>query len=338
MSRTWKVLLPQPIEKEAVEILEGGGFDVAIAPECKAEIVGPLLRGAKVVVLRTGIKMNAELLSQADELLMISRTGAGVDNVDLNAATEKGVIVTSSVGANTTSVAEHCMALLLALSKQLFLLDREVRSGNFNIRYKNLPRDLRGRKLGVIGFGRIGSAVAKGCHETFGMKILANDEFLPEQTKNAYSSWVSFCDLDALFREADAVTIHIPFVPEAEGLIDRRLLGLMKKSAYIINTSRGGIVKESDLAEALAAGRLAGAGLDVFEHEPVQADSPLLGLSNVILTPHSAALTEECVVRMAVAGVERVVDLYKGLMPANVANPDVLKHAKWANLKAMGSR
>ncbi|MFA6506305.1 MAG: hydroxyacid dehydrogenase [Treponemataceae bacterium] len=328
--KKWKALLPQPIEKEAVALLEKAGFEIVLAPECKPEVVGPLMKGVHVVILRTGIKVTGDLLKDADELLMISRTGAGVDNVDLKAATERGILVTSSLGANTTSVSEHCLALLLALSKQLFLMDREVRGGNFAIRYKNLPRDLRGKTLGVLGFGRIGSLTAKACRDVFDMKILANDDFLPDDAKKSLSSWVEFRDLDTLFSQADAITIHIPFVPEAAGLVGKRLLGKMKKTAFIINTSRGGIIDEAALAEALETGNIAGAGLDVFEDEPPKRDNPLLKLPNVILTPHSAALTEECVLRMAVAGAERAVELSEGNLPANIANPDVLKHPRWA--------
>ncbi len=331
---TWKVLLPQPIEKEAVEILEKAGFAITTAPDCRPETVAPLMKDANIIVLRTGIKMTADLLKSADGLMMISRTGAGVDNVDLDAATEKGVLVTSSIGANTTSVAEHCLALLLALSKQLFLLDREVRADNYKIRYKNLPCDLRGKTLGVLGFGRIGSMVAKACRDVFDMKILANDVYLPAEVKKSYASWVEFRDdLDSLFADSDAITVHIPFVSEAEGMIGKRLLNKMKKGSFIINTARGGIINERDLADALVNGPLAGAGLDVLQDEPPKKDNPLLGLPNVILTPHTAALTEECVLRMAVAGVDRVVALANGKLPPNVANPDVLKLEKWAYLK-----
>ncbi len=324
-----KALLPQPIEREAVEILEKGGFEIVVAPDCKPETVGPLLKGAQVVILRTGIKMTEALLAQADELLMISRTGAGVDNVDLAAAAARGVLVTSSLGANTTSVAEHALALMLALSKRLFLMDTEVRAGNFAIRYKNLPRDLGGKTLGVLGFGRIGSLVAKSCRDAFGMKVLANDDYLPQAVKDSYDSWVRFVDRDQLFAEADAVTVHIPFTPEAEGLIGKRLLGKMKPGSIIVNTSRGGIIDEAALAEALRDGPLGGAGLDVFADEPPKADNPLLGIPNAILTPHSAALTEECVVRMATAAADRAVALAKGERPENIANPDALKHPRW---------
>ena len=175
MTKKKIVLLPQPIEAEAVQVLEKGNAHLLTASEPKPEIVGPLMKEAQAIVLRTGIKMTRELLAYPNELMMISRTGAGVDNVDIPAATEKGIIVTSSIGVNTTSVVEHALALILALYKQLFLMDGEVRKGNFAIRYKNCPTDLRDKTLGIVGFGRIGSSIAQACHTVFAMKVLAYD-------------------------------------------------------------------------------------------------------------------------------------------------------------------
>ncbi len=186
MTKKKIVLLPQPIEAEAVQVLEKGNAHLLSASEPKPEIVGPLMKEAQAVVLRTGIKMTRELLAYPNELMMISRTGAGVDNVDIPAATEKGIIVTSSIGVNTTSVVEHALALMLALFKQLFLMDGEVRKGNFAIRYKNYPTDLRDKTLGIIGFGRIGSSIAQACHTVFAMNVLAYDALLTDEQKEKY--------------------------------------------------------------------------------------------------------------------------------------------------------
>jgi D-3-phosphoglycerate dehydrogenase / 2-oxoglutarate reductase len=334
MMKQMKVLLPQPIEAEAISVLERGNVRLITASAPKPEIVGPLMEGAQAIVLRTGIKMTRELLSYPNDLMTISRTGAGVDNVDLPAATEKGIIVTSSIGANTTSVVEHALALMLALFKQLFLMDSEVRKGNFAIRYKNYPMDLREKTIGIVGFGRIGSLIAQACHTVFAMKVLAYDLFLSDQQKAAYAGWVTFADLSDLCRRSDVISIHTPLNKDTEKMFDRSFFSGMKKTAFIINTSRGGVIHEQDLIEALKEGVIAGAGLDVFEHEPIQAGgNELLSLKNVILTPHTAALTEECVVRMAVSGAQRVVDLFNGLIPDNVANPEVLSLGRWKYLK-----
>jgi D-3-phosphoglycerate dehydrogenase len=328
-----KVLLPQPIEREALDILAANHLDVITAAEPKPEIVGPLMKDAQAIVLRTGIKITRELLAHPNDLMTVSRTGAGVDNVDLAAATEKGIIVTSSIGANTTSVAEHAMALILTLFKQLFLMDAEGRKGNVAIRYKNSPADLRDKTIGSVGFGRSGSLIARGCHDLFAMKVLACDALLSDQQKASYRDWVRFTDLAELCRYSDVISIHTPLTPDTRGMFNRRFFSQMKRTAFLVNTSRGGVIDEGDLVQALKEGAIAGAGLDVFENEPIPAGHELLGLRNVILTPHTAALTQECVIRMAVAGAQRVVDLFNGFLPENVANPEVLALDRWRFLK-----
>ena len=326
------VLLPEPIEDEARELLQAGGARVIQSPDAKPETVAPLMEQADAVVLRTGIKMTAELMARGNRLVTISRTGAGFDNVDVEAATRRGVIVSSSIGANTHTVAEHTLALIMAVAKCLHVLDRETRQGNFRVRYKYLPRDLREMVLGIVGFGRIGREVAQACSTVFEMTILAHDDYLPREARERDRSWVRFCSLDELLRDAHIVSIHVPLTKETEGLIDAARIAQMRAGALIVNTSRGGIIDEKALAAALAEGRLGGAGIDVFGREPPDADNPLLGSPAAILTPHAAALTRECVVRMAVLGAQRVLDLFDGFVPENVANPAVLRQERWKNL------
>jgi len=327
------VLLPQPIEEEAHDLFRKRGIRTVTAKDTKLETINPLLDEAHAVVLRTGIQFTRELVQKGGRLLTISRTGAGVDNVDVQAATDHGVVVTSSVGVNTASVAEHALALLLALAKQLPLMDREVRQGNFGIRYKNLPRDLKNKRLGVVGFGKIGAAFADLCHRALRMEVIAYDPYIDEAAKAKTASWAEFVSLDELFSSADAVSVHIPLTPETKGIVDLGRLKLMKPTSFLINTSRGGVINETDLVSALEAKLLAGAGLDVFEKEPPEKKSPLLAMENVILTPHSAALTEECVLEMAVKAVERVLDLLDGYIPECVQNPVVLNQEKWRGLR-----
>jgi len=333
MSDDRYVLLPQPIEEEALQILYKHNFKVIQAENPDPETVTPLMKNAKAIVLRTGIKMTQSLIDKAKDLWTISRTGAGVDNVDLEAASKKEVIVTSSIGVNTGTVVEHDLSLMFALFKQLFLMDREVRNGNFKIRYKNYPRDLHGKTLGIVGFGRIGSEIAKKSSQLFNMKIVAYDEYLSEEKKRALESWVRFISLEELFKESDVVSIHLPLNSETMGMINFKLLGIMKKSAFLINTSRGGVIDEDDLVKVLRENTISGAGLDVFEKEPLELNNPLFTLDNVILTPHTAALTKECVVRMATSAVKRVIDILNGYIPDNIANPEVLKTKRWKNLK-----
>lgn len=333
MDTTRNVLLPQPIEEAALNVLVQNGMNVIKAPDTDVSTMLPLMRNAHAIVLRTGLKVTDELLRDADQLLTISRTGGGVDNVDLKSATERGILVTSSIGVNTASVVEHCLSLMLSLFKQLPFLDAELRKGNFSIRYKNIPKDLNGKCLGLIGFGRIGSMLARLCNSCFSMEIIAHDPFLNESVKDEHSEWVTFADLHTVCERADVISVHAPLSESTKGLLNIQCFEKMKSDAFVVNASRGGVVNEEDLVEALRRGMIKGAGLDVFQNEPPRTDNPLLKMHNVILTPHSAALTRECVVKMAVSAVDRVLDVFNHFIPDNVANPEVLEHEKWKGMK-----
>ncbi len=327
-----KVLLPQPIESEAVKALEKAGCEIVTAPDPSPETVKPLLPGVHGIVLRTGIKITPEILSCADDLEIVARTGGGLDNVDVRAASEQGVVVTSNLGVNTSSVVEQVLAFALALSKRLPLMDREVRKGNFAIRYRNLPRDMRGKTLGVIGFGRIGSELGRCCRKIFGMEILAHDPFLPGDVKDGCEDWVRFPGLRELCENSDIISVHVPLTDQTRNMIGEEELSWMKPHTILINTSRGSLIDEGALYQVLRNEKILGAGLDVFSSEPVPQDHPLLQLDNILLTPHSAALTHECVIRMATEATRCVIDLFEGRRPQNVANPQVLELDKWKHL------
>lgn len=328
------VLLPQPIEPDAIKLLDQEGCTIVTADEPKHETVLPLIHDAHALVLRTGISITRELLAAADDLLVISRTGGGLDNVDLAAATEKGIIVTSNLGINTISVTEHVLSMMLALAKKLYVMDRAVRRGNFKIRYQNLPKDLHGKTLGLVGFGRIGSEIGRICQQVLGMRILAYDPHMPEKRKEEFHSLVNFTTLNELLENSDIVSIHVPLTDQSCNLLGEFEISRMKKDALLINASRGGVVDEAALCIALQNHVIAGAGLDVFSEEPVPVDNALLKLENVILTPHSAALTKECVTRMATEAARCVLDVFTGRVPANVANPETLKTERWKHLQA----
>ena len=324
-----RVLLPQPLEQEAIDLLKAAQVEVLIAPDKKPEVVAPLLKGIQGVLLRTGIFFSRDLMNQADDLWLIARTGAGFDNVDVPAATEKGILVTCVAGANTRTVAEHTLALILALMKQLPRLDREVRRDNFGIRYKNLSRDLTGKTLGLVGLGKIGSELARMCHLSFDMHILAFDPYLPPEVQNQFMSWVEFCDLERLFKTSDIVSLHLPLSPATQKMIGARELGWMKPSAYFVNASRGGVIDEAALIQSLKEKRIAGAGLDVFAQEPLEKDNPVKDLDNAILTPHIGGLTLECGIRVSVLAVQAVLDVLNGKKPNGMVNPEVLSHPRW---------
>jgi D-3-phosphoglycerate dehydrogenase len=327
-----RVLLPQPIESEAAEALEQAGVDMVVAQDPSPETVGPLLNGVQGLILRTGIKITRDLMDLARDLQVISRTGGGLDNVDLDAATKKNIIVTSNLGVNTSSVVEHALALMLALAKQIPIMDRAVRNEDFKIRYKNLPRDLRGKTLGLLGFGRIGSELGRSCRELFDMQVISHDPYVSETVRVGCKGRVEFVKREELFERSDVLSIHVPLTATTHHAVGQQELALMKSSAIVINTARGPIVDQSALLTALQNRQIAGAGLDVFEQEPVAADNPLLGLDNIILTPHSAALTRECVIRMALEAVKCTLEVFSGRVPPNVANPQVLASDRWKHL------
>jgi D-3-phosphoglycerate dehydrogenase len=327
-----RVLLPQPIEAEAVEALERAGVDRVVAKDPSPETVRPLLNNVQGLILRTGIKITGELMDLAKELQVISRTGGGLDNVEVDAATKKNIIVTSNLGVNTSSVVEHALALMLTLVKQIPAMDRAIRNENFKIRYKNLPRDLRGKTLGLLGFGRIGSELGRSCRELFDMQVISHDPYVSETVRTACKHRVAFVEREELFSRSDVLSIHVPLSASTHHAVGEAALSLMKPSAIIINTARGPIIDQTALFHALQKRKIAGAGLDVFEQEPVFGDNPLLGLDNIVMTPHSAALTKECVVRMAVEAVNCTLAVFNGRIPPNVANPEVLASDKWKHL------
>jgi D-3-phosphoglycerate dehydrogenase len=330
LKKLMRILLPQPIEPEASALIKEAGIEIVLSPDPKPETVRPLMKGIQGIILRTGIKMSRELISHGDDLWVISRTGAGVDNVDVAAATEMGVLVTSVPTANTNSVIEHTLALILSLVKQLPLMDREVREDHFSIRYKNIPRDLGGKTLGVLGLGRIGCELARICRHAFGMRILGYDPYLTPEAKTPLEKWIEFCEMERLFRESDVISLHIPLLPATQKLIGARELEWMKPEAFLVNTSRGGIIDEAALIECLKEKRIAGAGLDVFAQEPPEKDHPFKKLENVILTPHTAGLTRESVLRMGLEAARSAIAVLQGRRPEGIVNPEVFSQPRWS--------
>ncbi len=273
-------------------------------------------RDAVCLQIGTWMKVTEEFLAQCPKMKVISRTGVGVDNVDVDAASRRGIMVLNTPHANTLSVAEHTLALIMALSKQLFVLDAHVRDGDFQIRRKYLPADLSGKTLGLIGYGNIGQAVAAKAYAAFYMNVLAFDPFV--QSVEPYVSMLT--TIEDVVSNSDFVSIHLPLLTQTRNLFNAALFAQMKQGAFLVNTSRGGIVDEDALCDALQKGTLAGAALDVFEHEPPALDSALFSAKNLILTPHSAALTRECVLRVAETSAEGIIDFLEGRQPKFVCN------------------
>ncbi|HHY46724.1 MAG TPA: hydroxyacid dehydrogenase [Firmicutes bacterium] len=315
-----RVLIVQPIHKSGVEILEPH-FEVKVAPDPSVDTVIKEIKGVHGVIVRTAPFTRA-IIEAADSLMVIARHGVGVDNIDVAFATERGIPVANTPYANTISVAEHVIALMTALAKQLPKYDAATREGQFEIRNTYSAVDLDGKTLGIIGLGRIGRELAAKCAAAFNMKVVAYDPYVGEDIMRQ-ANVTNASSLDELLRQADFVSIHVPLVEETRGMIGARELALMKPTAFLINAARGGIVDENALAEALRNRQLAGAGIDVFAEEPPGPQNPLFNLDNVILTPHSGALTRECVVRMATGAAEAVRDVLLGGRARYVVNPEV---------------
>ncbi len=314
-----KVLLSKAIQPAAMDIL-AGKVEPIILSDNSVETTKRLVADVEGIILRTNIKVTREIVDAAPHLKIISRTGVGVDNVDVPAATEKGILVCHTPGLNAPSVAEQTLALILSLAKQLKMMDNAVRTGNWQIRYASKSVDLEGKMLGLVGVGRIGSSVAQKCRLAFNMKVIAYDPYVKQV------EGVELCSsLDQVFRRADFVSIHVPYMKQTHHLVDARLLRLMKPDSCLINTSRGAVVDEKALIEALKNESIAGAGLDVFEEEPPSPDNPLFKFDNVVSSPHSAALSRECELKLAMAAAQAVVDYVERRQPMYVYNKKELQ-------------
>ncbi len=275
---------------------------------------------ADALVIRTAGVVDAPLLDAAPRLRVVGRHGVGYDHVDVPAATARGVQVVVTPGANTESVAEHTIALMIALSKHFPQQTRALQEGRYHDRTKLTGRDIFGRSLGIIGFGRIGSRVGAIAHQAFGMSVLYNDivDIPPEREARAGARRASF---EEVLEASEYVSLHVPLDASTRGLIDRKALARMRPDAILINTCRGPVVVERAVAEALDARRLQGYGADVYEVEPPPAGHPLIGRSdNVLLTPHSAAQTGESLVNMATWVAQDVIRVLRGELPQNPVN------------------
>jgi D-3-phosphoglycerate dehydrogenase len=258
------------------------------------------------------------MIESAPHLEVISRTGGGLDNVDVEAATESNVVVCGVKGPQDRFVAEHAVALMMALAKQIFYLDGEVRKGNFKSRYEYRPMGLAGKRVGLMGLGRIGKIVAGMCHH-LGMEVWGYDPYLtPEDLR--LPGLVFTKEREEIIKTSDFLSLHVPLSHETQGLIGKKELELMKPTAFIINTSRGEIVDEPALIEALLQGKIAGAGLDVFAMEPPDLHHPLFRMEHVILTPHSGALTRDAVAQLAEGAAQNILDVLEGRRPSYSIN------------------
>lgn len=294
---------------EALAILSGAGLEVAFMeePVTEARLVERFGQGpVEAMILRGPRPVTAAVLAAAKDLRIIAKNGAGVDSVDLAEASRRGIVVAVAAGANAEAVAEHALSMMLSLTKNLGGLDRKVRAGGWEDS-TYLGRDFRGSTVGLVGFGAIGRATAR-LASALGAKV----RVWRRAGGRAIEGFDSTDDLDELLAGSDILSLHCPLTTETRGLIGAREIALMKPGALIVNTARGPVIDEAALVEALREGRLAGAGLDTFDAEPLPVDSPLRSLDNLILTPHVAGVTRDAARRVATMTAQHVVDALAG--------------------------
>jgi D-3-phosphoglycerate dehydrogenase len=272
------------------------------------------------VICGNDLKFTGKLLKDAIKLKIISKIGTGCDNIDISSATKHNILVCDTAGMNRHAVADHTFALILSLARKIVYCDRSIRDGLWE-HAKVLGLDIWEKTIGIIGLGSIGKCVAKRARG-FNMKIVGYDYSWPSAFADEFS--IEKSDIQKLCEVSDVITVHLPLTDETKGLINNKLFNCMKPTALIINTSRGSIIKESDLCIALEEERIGGAGLDVFHNEPPE-NSPLLKLDNVILSPHTSAFTSNSLYQMDMAAVSQIIKFYKGVKPQFTLNPEVFE-------------
>ncbi|MBR3545822.1 MAG: hydroxyacid dehydrogenase [Oscillospiraceae bacterium] len=312
-----KIYISETIDRRAVAMLEES-FEVVQGTDIRD--MARQAQGCSAMLVRVA-KVTAEVMDAVPTLRVIAKHGMGVDNIDVEHATKKGILVVNAPLSNLNAVAEHIVMLTLALSKQTVLLDKVTRGGGFSRRTAYTNRELRGATFGIIGFGKISRLVAEKL-SGFGMEIIASDPFVTQEDVEGMG--VAMVPAAEVYGRSDYVLVHTSLTKATYHLIGAAEFAAMKKKPYFINAARGSVVDETALIEALRSGQIAGAGLDVFEQEPPADDNPLFTMDNVVLSPHNAALTGEALLAMAMDSAAGIADYLSGRRPAYPVNPEVL--------------
>ncbi|NTV92447.1 MAG: phosphoglycerate dehydrogenase [Chlorobiaceae bacterium] len=299
-----KVLITDGVDPQCAQILKQNGFEVTEKPKISKEELKEIIGNFDKLIVRSATKVTAEIIEFGKNLKLIGRAGAGVDNIDIEAATRNGIIVMNTPGGNTISAAEHACGMMLAAARQIPQATAELKNGKWD-KKKFMGVELDGKTLSIIGLGKIGREVAFRM-QAFGMKTIAYDPMIPDEYAAHLN--ITLLPLHENFKQADFITIHSSLNESTKNLIANDTFALMKKGVIIVNCARGGIINEADLAEAIVSGKVGAAALDVFETEPVHPDNPLLTLERVVATPHIAASTNEAQVKVAVQIAEQIVE------------------------------
>lgn len=316
---TYKILITQAIHPQAHARLAQQAA-VHILEDTTQEGLIQAIADADALLVRMPVTSAA--IRAGRKLRVVARHGVGLDYIPVETCTELGIPVVFTPDANTESVAEHVLGTMIALAHQIARVDRAVRTGGWNVRDGLLGIDIRGRTLGIVGVGRIGTRVAEVCRSAFAMKVLGCDPNLEPSAIAARGA--EPVTLDQLLSESDFVTLHVPATRANHHLIDTSALARMKRGTFLINHARGGLVDTAALTDALKSRQLGGAAVDVLEQEPPAQDLELLQLDNVIVTPHSAALTDEAMLRMGSDAGDDIMRVLRGERPRACANPEVL--------------
>ncbi len=309
MSDKKKILVIQPIHKAGIDLLENHPqYEFEVIENINSKNIISKISECDALSIRTA-KLSAELINKTNKLKIISRHGVGYDNIDIQSSKKKNITLAITATANAVAVAEHVMFMLLNISKRKNMYDSCVKSGRFNER-NELPKtiELWNKNILIAGFGRIGQCLIKRC-KGFEMNIFVYDPFVPKEVIEKFGG-KKVENLTETIKEMDAISLHVPLNKDTEGLIDYDLLKTMKRNSIIINAARGGIINEIDLNKALNENLIFGAGLDVFKIEPPDENNPLLKNEKVFLSPHTAAFTEECMIRMGKETIQNIIDFF----------------------------
>jgi len=311
-----KILVSDPISEKGIELLRANpAFQVDVNLGLKEDALLQIIADYDALIVRSQTKVNAKVIAAAKKLRVVGRAGVGVDNVDVEAATKRGIIVMNTPAGNTISTCEHTFSMMMALSRKIPQAHATMKAGKWD-RKSFEGVELYNKTLGIIGMGRIGTEVARRAI-AFGMRVLVYDPFL--SLSRAKALQVEVCELEQIYPQADYITIHVPMTEQTKGMLNKDTIAKMKKGVRLINCARGGLIVEADLFEALKSGQVAGAALDVYETEPPK-DSPLLALDNIVLTPHLGASTTEAQESVGTEVAEQVADVLAGGTIRNAVN------------------
>ncbi len=312
-------LLIQPIHQSGIALLEKAGLTVRQASKPDMETVAGEI-GPAVAAITRNAGLNRAAIDAAPNLKVLGNHGIGTDPVDVTYATEIGLPIIFTPYGNVQSVAEFAISQMLAIGRRMREADRAMRGDDYDYRYSRDFVEMYGKTLGVVGFGRIGRRTAEIAQAAFDMRVLAYDPYLDAETIAA-SGAEKVEDFDQLLAEADVVSLHLQLTPETRAIMNKERLGRMKKGAMLVNTARGALIDPDALVEALESDHLRGAAMDVFEKEPLPADHPFKKVDRLVLSPHIAGATEECLERTAVQTAEQVIDVLEGRKPQYLVNP-----------------